>query len=416
MHVGALAGQCRRGRGRQQLGRRVAAQPRGPGRLAVLPGPGERRDVVVLARVRRAGADGRVVRGGADEDHPPRWDRAGEQCVDERQVREVVDLEGLLEAVDRPGRTSEHLQSGVARHCVHVRKAGHGRAHVVEDAEVQHDRLPVEPTRQGADGGSIAPRTQHSCAASTGCLGGRQAQTAGRSSDQDGGHAGTIWQSLPLGNVCHTAGVTRPVPLRERKKERTRAAIAQAALELFTTRGFEAVTLAEVAQAADVGQRTLFRYFLDKEELLFGDDAVVQGHLQTALAARPAEEPPASTVLEAVVSLAPLWQDRREEGRTRRAVIEASPALHARQLAKYSGYERVLLDGLVARGLGRPGARLLARTAVACTDEALTRWFSDDDPAQPGLAGRARETFAELSQQLRTTDPAAPDRSGATSS
>jgi AcrR family transcriptional regulator len=206
------------------------------------------------------------------------------------------------------------------------------------------------------------------------------------------------------------------VPLRERKKERTRAAIAQAALELFTTRGFEAVTLAEVAQAADVGQRTLFRYFLDKEELLFGDDAVVQGHLQTALAARPAEEPPASTVLEAVVSLAPLWQDRREEGRTRRAVIEASPALHARQLAKYSGYERVLLDGLVARGLGRPGARLLARTAVACTDEALTRWFSDDDPAQPGLAGRARETFAELSQQLRTTDPAAPDRSGATSS
>jgi AcrR family transcriptional regulator len=297
-----------------------------------------------------------------------------------------------------------------------VRKAGHGRAHVVEDAEVQHDRLPVEPTRQGADGGSIAPGTQHSCAASTGCLGGRQAQTAGRSSDQDGGHAGTIWQSLPLGNVCHTAGVTRPVPLRERKKERTRAAIAQAALELFTTRGFEAVTLAEVAQAADVGQRTLFRYFLDKEELLFGDDAVVQGHLQTALAARPAEEPPASTVLEAVVSLAPLWQDRREEGRTRRAVIEASPALHARQLAKYSGYERVLLDGLVARGLGRPGARLLARTAVACTDEALTRWFSDDDPAQPGLAGRARETFAELSQQLRTTDPAAPDRSGATSS
>ena len=207
--------------------------------------------------------------------------------------------------------------------------------------------------------------------------------------------------------------MTHPAPIRARKKERTRAAIARAALELFTRRGFEAVTLAEVAAAADVGQRTLFRYFSDKEELLFGDDAVVQAQLHAALSARPAQEPPVTAVLEAVVSLVPLWQDRREQGRTRRAVIDASPALHARQLAKYSAHERVLLDGLVARGSGRPQARLLARTAIACTDEALTRWFSDDDPAQPGLAGRARETFAELSQQLRSVEAAAPDRSDA---
>lgn len=188
--------------------------------------------------------------------------------------------------------------------------------------------------------------------------------------------------------------------MRERKKQRTRAAIAQAALELFAARGFEAVTLTEIAEAADVGHRTLFRYFADKEELLFGDDDAVQAHLRAALAARPEHEPPATAVLQALVSLAPLWQDSREQGRTRRAVIENSTALRARERAKHAAYERVLLDGLAARSVGQPQARLLARVAVACTDEAITRWLSDDDPTQPGLAGRAQETFAELAQHL----------------
>src|SRR5215207_4720778 len=158
--------------------------------------------------------------------------------------------------------------------------------------------------------------------------------------------------------------VTHQVPLRERKRERTRALIANAALELFAARGFADVTLAEVADVAEIGQRTLFRYFSDKEELLFGDDAAVQDQLRAALADRPAREPPAAAVLEAVVSLAQLWQDDRERGRTRRAVIDASSTLKARERAKHSAYERVLSDELSKRGLDRPQARLLARTAV----------------------------------------------------
>lgn len=204
--------------------------------------------------------------------------------------------------------------------------------------------------------------------------------------------------------------MTEPTTLRERKKERTRAAIARAALDLFAARGFEAVTMAEVAAAADVGQRTLFRYVADKEELLFPDDGALQDHLQAALLARPAHEPPAAAVREAVVGLVLLWQDRREQGRTRRDVVEASPALRARQLAKHAAYERVLVDGLVVRGLGRPQARLLARAAVACTDEALARWFEDDDPATPGVAARARATFTELAEQLGAAGPAPPGR------
>ena len=194
--------------------------------------------------------------------------------------------------------------------------------------------------------------------------------------------------------------VTGPQPLRERKKERTRAAIADAALRLFSARGFDAVTLVEVADAAEVGHRTVFRYFADKEELLFGDHDVVRLRLSTALAARPHGEPPVRAVLEAVLELAPMWQDHREQGRRRHAVIGRSPALAARERANHRDYEDVLAEGLLARRDDRPRARLLARMGVACFDEAVNRWFGDDDPAAPGLAGRIRQVFVDVAREF----------------
>ena len=75
------------------------------------------------------------------------------------------------------------------------------------------------------------------------------------------------------------------------------------------------------------------------------------------------------------------------------AVIGASPALEARERAKHAGFEAVITEGLGARGLGEPAARLLARLGVACYAEALTRWL--DDPAVP-LPDVMRACFAEL--------------------
>ncbi len=188
--------------------------------------------------------------------------------------------------------------------------------------------------------------------------------------------------------------------LRARKRDRTRQAIAEAALRLFGEGGFDAVTLAQVAEAADVGQRTLFRYFSDKEELLFDSDEQVQARLFAALAARPDHEPPAAAVQEAVISLVPLWQDFREQGRQRRAVIAASAALQARERAKHAAHERVLADGLVTRGASPQAARLLARVAVACAVEAAELWLEDGRPDRPGLERRMRDTFTELTRQL----------------
>ena len=79
--------------------------------------------------------------------------------------------------------------------------------------------------------------------------------------------------------------------------------------------------------------------------------------------------------------------------------------MRARKRAKHSAYERVLLDGLSACGLDLPQARLLARIAVACADEAIGRWFCGDNPTMPGLALRIRETFAELRLLLDVDRP-----------
>ena len=201
--------------------------------------------------------------------------------------------------------------------------------------------------------------------------------------------------------------MTEP-PLRDRKKQRTRESIARAALELFAARGFAAVSMAQVAEAADVGQRTLFRYFADKEELLFGDEAPVQARLRHALAARPEGEPPIVAAREALADLAPLWQDARDHGRTRRAVIEASPALRARQLAKHADYEEVLTEGLADRGTDRTQARLLARVAIACATEAISRWLDDGDPGRPALDQAVRQAFAELGLHLSSADDLRP--------
>ena len=188
--------------------------------------------------------------------------------------------------------------------------------------------------------------------------------------------------------------------LRESKKAKTRQAIADAALALFAERGFEAVTVAEVAVAAEVAERTLFRYFGDKEELLFGQADAVRGTIEAALAARPAAEPPAVAVREALRALTPALQSRQAAARVRQKVIDASPRLVARERAKLAGYERVLADGLVARGADPAVARLLGRAAMACAQESLVRWFADADPQRPGLAERGRAAFAELAAEL----------------
>lgn len=164
--------------------------------------------------------------------------------------------------------------------------------------------------------------------------------------------------------------------LREDRKVRTSSAIKTAALELFAARGYDAVTVAEVAAAAQVGERTLYRYFADKEDLLFGEDEAWRAALRAAIDEQPAGDPPFRVLRGASATVVRALEDRRDEVRRRNEVIAAAPALSARERAKHAAWELVIAERLQERGVAPTEARLLGRIAVTCYDEALTRWLA----------------------------------------
>jgi AcrR family transcriptional regulator len=92
--------------------------------------------------------------------------------------------------------------------------------------------------------------------------------------------------------------------LRERKKQRTREAITRAAVELFAERGYQATTLADIAEAADVSTRTIFAYFPSKEDILFCDYAAMRDALSRALAERPGGKDALGTLRDFIVTAA----------------------------------------------------------------------------------------------------------------
>ncbi|MCX5112151.1 TetR family transcriptional regulator [Streptomyces sp. NBC_00378] len=94
---------------------------------------------------------------------------------------------------------------------------------------------------------------------------------------------------------------THPTGLRERKKRRTRDALLHAALDLFTTQGYDETTVDEIVEAVEVSQRTFFRYFASKEEAAFAIQEMVESRFLAELRRRPATEAPFAALRSAVL-------------------------------------------------------------------------------------------------------------------
>ncbi|WP_406252366.1 TetR family transcriptional regulator [Streptomyces atratus] len=139
-----------------------------------------------------------------------------------------------------------------------------------------------------------------------------------------------------------------PTGLRERKKRRTRDALLHAALDLFTTQGYEETTVDEIVDAVEVSQRTFFRYFASKEEAAFAIQEMVESHFLTQLRRRPADEAPFEAMRNAVLCA---WNSLGEvieeiitvelHMRTYR-MIESTPSLLAAHLRRCSTLENHL--------------------------------------------------------------------------
>lgn len=133
--------------------------------------------------------------------------------------------------------------------------------------------------------------------------------------------------------------------LRERKKQRTRKAISDAATDLFAQRGFDAVTVDDIAEAADVSRKTVFNYFRCKEDLLFDEADAARERLLAAVR----EREPGESVLDAVRRNALAGIERMCSGEQpwiekMSRLVAASPSLQAREREIYDDIARALAE------------------------------------------------------------------------
>ncbi len=131
--------------------------------------------------------------------------------------------------------------------------------------------------------------------------------------------------------------------LRQRHADRTRAAIVSAALELFRERSFHGTTIDEIAERADVGPRTFFRYFPTKEAVLFADAVAQRERIAQQLAARPPDEHPFLSLVAATGVLADDIAARRDDIQLRSRIAAENPTVWA--------YERTMLEADLAETL-----------------------------------------------------------------
>jgi AcrR family transcriptional regulator len=172
-----------------------------------------------------------------------------------------------------------------------------------------------------------------------------------------------------------------------------RLRLERAALELYAERGFDRTTAADIATRAGVTERTYFRHFPDKREVLFDGEAALRAALADAVLEAPAGLPPLPALQEAFASLVPMFEGDRAAKELRHRIISSTPELQERQQMKLAGLTAALTEALVQRG-APPG---MAALAAACGTAVLTRarlqWL---EGSQAGYSTLLTDAFTEL--------------------
>jgi AcrR family transcriptional regulator len=172
-----------------------------------------------------------------------------------------------------------------------------------------------------------------------------------------------------------------------------RGRLEQAALELYSERGFEQATAAEIAARAGLAERTFFRYFTDKREVLFRGAGELQELLVDKVATAPDSLAPIDAVAVALEALGAVFQ-QREYSRLRQNIIAANAELQERELIKLAKLSAALADVLRRRGVAEPAASLTAEAGIAVFKVTFQRWI--DDIHDRDFAQLVRESLAEL--------------------
>ena len=173
-----------------------------------------------------------------------------------------------------------------------------------------------------------------------------------------------------------------------------RGRLAKAAMALYAEQGFEQTTVAEIAARAGLTERTFFRHFADKREVLFYGTDRLRDLLARAVADAPASATPMDAVGAALEAAGAMFQENPERVRLRDAIVSANAELRERELIKLATLASVMAGALRDRGIAEPAASLAAEAGVAVFKVAFARWVGE--PGQPDLPGIFRESMAEL--------------------
>ena len=185
-----------------------------------------------------------------------------------------------------------------------------------------------------------------------------------------------------------------------------RERLEKAALELYRERGFDETAVAEIAGRAGLTERTFFRYFADKREVLFGGSSALQELLTGKIADAPDAMGPMDSVAAALEATSSLFEERRPFAKARQAVIAAHPALQERELIKLASLASAMAAALRDRQVAAPAATLAAETGIAIFKLAFERWVNDSKKRD--LAHHVREALEQL--KAVTAGPKQPKR------
>lgn len=175
-----------------------------------------------------------------------------------------------------------------------------------------------------------------------------------------------------------------------------RARLREAALDLYGEQGFEATTTAQIAARAGVTERTYFRHFADKREVLFDGEAELRDVLRDAVASAPDDLSPLAMVVRAYAAAVPLFVAGRPIAVRRAEIIATSTALQERAHAKSAALTEALVGALQQRGVAEPTARLAARIGAAVFERGSRDWDGKSAEGLVTLVARAEDELRAL--------------------
>ena len=173
-----------------------------------------------------------------------------------------------------------------------------------------------------------------------------------------------------------------------------RGRLQAAAMELYSEQGFEQTTVAEIAARAGLTERTFFRHFADKREVLFAGSERLVELMVSAVEQAPEAAGAMDAVAAALQAVAEFMEGGRVHSARRRAVIMGTAELRERELIKLASLADATAEALRGRGVPDPAASLSAESGIAVFRVAFDRWH--EGPQDASFADTIRDTLGEL--------------------